>query len=128
MSAAQPDLPLSRRAFFNLSLTLAAASMLPSSSDAATEQATLLGDKIQSDIYGYAYRQPVSGWTKTETAISSGRQATIFVRDIDGDSNISMVATPVAGDYTKLASFGSIDNVEVGFHSHSNSYPLAPPP
>lgn len=35
----------------------------------------------------------------------------MFVSDDDSDSNISLVETPVGGDFQKLSSFGSVDRL-----------------
>jgi len=40
------------------------------------------------------------------------RELVAFVKDgTEGDVNISMVSTPIAGDYKKLTSFGTMDTV-----------------
>lgn len=107
---------MSRRTMLRLSVAVAASMVAPLSRfDMATAATTTpsLGEKVENKIYGYSFRAPPSGWSKQLATLSSARIATIFIRDEDGDSNINMVSTPVSGDFTKLSSFGSIDNVQV---------------
>lgn len=121
---------VSRRSVLSLSAALAAGLLLRAEDQttggaataavAATSAASttkggsdLLSIAETNKAYGFSYKGPASGWTKNITSLSSGRSATIFLRDADGDSNISMVTTPVPGDFTKLSSFGTIDEVKV---------------
>lgn len=105
-----------RRDVLRLSAVIAASLAFPKLKGIAatmTKTAPELGEKIDSGVFGYAFSTPPDGWSKQIVTLSSARTATIFVRDKDGDSNINMVSTPVSGDFTKLSSFGSIDNVVV---------------
>lgn len=107
---------ISRRTMFRFSVALATSLVAPLSFSELTRSETatpLLGGKVESSIYGYSFSAPPSGWSKQVATLSSARTATIFVRDEDGDTNINMVSTPVSGDFMKLSSFGSIDNVKV---------------
>lgn len=80
---------------------------------AATAAPVALGEREADDLHGYSFGVPASGWTKSTASLSSFREATIYVCDDDKDSNISMVSTPVAGDFQKLTSFGTMDTVLV---------------
>lgn len=117
---------VSRRSVLSLSAALAAGLLLraedqtkggtATASAAATNVTAkggsdLLGTTETNQAYGFSFNAPASGWTKNITSLSSGRSATIFLRDADGDSNISMVTTPVPGDFAKISSFGTIDGV-----------------
>lgn len=119
---------VSRRSVLSLSAALAAGLLLraedqtkggtATASAAATNVTAkggsdLLGTTETNQAYGFSFNAPASGWTKNITSLSSGRSATIFLRDADGDSNISMVTTPVPGDFAKISSFGTIDGVMV---------------
>lgn len=66
-----------------------------------------------NEQFGYSFDEPGRGWTRSTAELSSFREAVVFINDDDGDSNLSAVGTPVAGDYMKLTSFGSLDNVLV---------------
>lgn len=90
-----------------------AAAAATSSAPTSKSGLGLLGEAEDNSVYGFSYNVPVQGWTKNVTSLSSGRSATIFLRDADGDSNISMVTTPVPGDFAKISSFGTIDEVMV---------------
>lgn len=107
----------SRRAALQLALAFAAFQSKSNSVNAVTNSSTAqsidLGSVEKDDLYGYSYRAPPLGWSRSIATLSSMRTATIFVCDDDSDSNISMVATPVPGDFQKLTSFGTIDNVLV---------------
>lgn len=74
-------------------------------------RAVTLGEEVVSDRYGYRFRIPKAGWTKSTANLSGSRQVTAFVSEADGDSNINMVETPIPGDFQKLTSFGTLDNV-----------------
>lgn len=62
-------------------------------------------------MYGYSFGVPANGWTRSTAGISALRQAIIYLCEEDGDSNVSVVTTPVPGDFQKLTSFGGLDNV-----------------
>lgn len=97
---------LDRRHFNTLLLTLLSTTAVPIRTLAFTL------DRTESDSsYGYSFQVPSVGWTRTIAGLSSFRQAIIYVCDDDRDSNISMVSTPIPGDYQKLTSFGNLDNV-----------------
>lgn len=54
---------------------------------------------------------PTAGWKKNIASLSGGRIATVFVAEDDNSTNISLVETPVQGDFQKLSSFGSVDRL-----------------
>lgn len=107
----------SRRAALQLALAFAAFQSKSNSVNAATSSSTVdsieLGSVEKNEAYGYSYRAPPFGWSRSVATLSSMRTATIFICDDDSDSNISMVVTPVPGDFQKLTSFGTLDNVLV---------------
>lgn len=106
--AATPP-PLSRRVALRLlSLSAMAVSVPPIHAAPNPVSAPAIE---KSELYGYSYTPP-SDWTRNTASLSSFREATVFLAP-DGDSNISMVATPVPGDFQKLSSFGSVSNVLV---------------
>lgn len=71
-------------------------------------------EDLVNERYGYTFEAPTSGWTKNVTRLSGMRELTVFVKDgTDGNTNISMVETPVAGDFKKLTSFGPMETVLV---------------
>jgi len=68
--------------------------------------------EVSNDKYGYTFSAPTAGWTRTDTTLNGMRELVAFVKDgSEGDVNISMVSTPIAGDYKKLTSFGTMDTV-----------------
>lgn len=69
---------------------------------------------------------PASGWTRNTASLSSFREVTVYLCEEDGDTNVNMVATPVPGDFQKLTSFGTMDNVLVRSSCHSVSAYLCP--
>lgn len=71
----------------------------------------VLGKREQDSLYGYSFAVPESGWTRSTATLSSFRTATVYLCEDDKDSNINMVVTPVPGDFQKLTSFGSLDNI-----------------
>ena len=107
----------SRRAALKLALAFAAFQLKPNSAEAAKNSPSVesveLGSVEKDEAYGYSYRAPPVGWSRSVATLSSMRTATIYVCDDDSDSNISMVVTPVPSDFQKLGSFGSLDNVLV---------------
>lgn len=68
--------------------------------------------EVSNDKYGYTFSAPTTGWTRTDTTLNGMRELVVFVKDgTEGDVNISMVSTPIGGDYKKLTSFGTMDTV-----------------
>jgi PsbP len=105
MSAAQP---VPRRAVLAAAAATALASVaVPLAPPAlAVDDGTTLVDTSE-----YSFSVPGSGLTKSVASVSGGRIVTVFVADDDKDSNISMVQTPIQGDFQKLTSFGTVDTV-----------------
>ena len=57
--------------------------------------------------FSHAFLAPGAGWTKSTAQLSGFRDLVAFVKDdSDGATNVTMVATQVAGDYKKLTWFG----------------------
>lgn len=122
-----PPSPSRRKALQYLAATLITTPALLQHSAAlaaSSQKASVkLGPIEESDAYGYSFATPPEGWSRSTASLSSFRVATVFLNEADGDSNINMVVTPVAGDFQKLTSFGTLENVLVSF---SLSVPLHP--
>lgn len=105
--------PLSRRHFTRMVSALAVGVLLHPTNASAVAAPAALGSREIDEQYGYSFATPASGWTRSTASLSSFRTATVYVCDNDKDANISMVVTPVPGDFQKLTSFGTIDNILV---------------
>ncbi|CAN8074044.1 unnamed protein product [Agarophyton chilense] len=103
----------SRREIMHVLAAIAMApGVLPQHVNAAAAAGSVkLGGLEKGEAYGYSYASPPESWSRSTASLSSFRVATVFVNDEDGDSNINMVVTPVSGDFRKLTSFGTVDNV-----------------
>lgn len=113
-SMSPPSRAVSRRDALQLSAALLAAAILPkSASHAETADLTKLGEVVRDELHGFEYRPPSEGWSQQSATISSGRVASIYIRDADGDTNVNVVATPVSSDFQMLTSFGGMDKVVV---------------
>lgn len=124
-TAAHPpcsDNHLSRRAALVALAAAATAQVLPCNDANAADSL----DAVVSERYGYSFNAPTTGWTKSQTTVSGNRDLTLFVKDgTDGSTNISMIETPVAGDYKKLTSFGPMDTVLVrNISSTPHAHPI----
>ena len=64
--------------------------------------------------YGDNFLVP-SGWAASENELSGGRKLVAFADPGDSDSNIFILWTPLAADYTSLGSFGNINYVSSTF-------------
>lgn len=114
-----PQSPSRRKAlqYFAATLITSPALLQHNTAFAATPQKApvKLGPIEQSDAYGYSFATPPEGWSRSIASLSSFRSATVFLNDADGDSNVNVVVTPVPGDFQKLTSFGTLENVLVSF-------------
>lgn len=118
-----PPIAISRRSALSASAAAAAGLILGNVLDAPTPSSVLAQavvatyaakelQEVTSDKYGYTFMVPTSGWTKNTAQLSGFRDLVAFVKDgSEGNTNVSMVATSVAGDYKKLTSFGTMDTV-----------------
>jgi len=68
---------------------------------------TTYAQTISDETVGYEFVVPDS-FTENSTVLSGGRKLYLYVKD---DINVSAIATPIPGDFQKLTSFGSVDNV-----------------
>jgi len=68
---------------------------------------TTYAQTITDDAVGYEFTVPDS-FKENNTVLSGGRKLYLYVKD---DVNVSAIATPIPGDFQKLTSFGSVDNV-----------------
>ncbi|KAJ8902930.1 hypothetical protein NDN08_006248 [Rhodosorus marinus] len=62
---------------------------------------------VTDETVGYEFTVPDS-FKENNTVLSGGRKLYLYVKD---DVNVSAIATPIPGDFQKLTSFGSVDNV-----------------
>ncbi len=105
--------PVSRRAALSLgAAALAALAVKPNEAFGAPVAETL--ESVANQRLGYSFSAPADGWTKNTTTVSGMRELLVYVKDgSDGATNVTMVGTPIQGDFKKLTSFGTIDNVTV---------------
>jgi len=88
-----------RAALATLASTDTASLLLPKETEAAGDTLS----EVSNDKYGYTFSAPMSGWTRTETTLNRMRELIVTVKDgTEGDANISMVSTLIAGDIKKL--------------------------
>ena len=79
-------------------------------------------ETVVDERLGYSFNAPTSGWTKNITTVSGMRELLIYTKDgSDGVTNVTMVGTPVQGDFKKLTSFGNMDNIIVSRHNRADS-------
>lgn len=79
-------------------LALTPVLMLPRSSKAVV---------VEDMNIGFQFSVPDT-FKESNTVLSGGRKLYLYVKD---DVNVSAIATPIPGDYQKLTSFGTVDNV-----------------
>ena len=100
---------LSRRSAVTLAPALAAAlatsagGVRPATADVALETYT---DKE----YGVSFGIP-KGWTAVPNELADGRVLVAATDPMDPEFNLYIIFSPIAGDYTSLGSFGTIDYV-----------------
>lgn len=94
--------------------TAAAAALFQLAQVPPTRAAT---EDVTSTQFGYSFSMPSTGWTRSSADLSGMRTLTAFTRDADktGATNVSMVETPLPGDFMKLTSFGPMESVLVRF-------------
>lgn len=102
-----------RRRFNSLLTALAAAAFTPKAAFAFNNTDQNVSVVEENDVFGYSFKVPSKGWTRSSASISSFRTVIVYLSDEDSDSNINMVTTPVPGDFQKLTSFGLLENVLV---------------
>jgi len=108
-SHSTPTLPISRRSVLQvlLSTALLFSSASPTANPAfAADSSTLYKNSV--DLYEVS--TPPSNWEFKEGSLPGGRKLIAWIEPaLDG--NITIVATPIASDFQKLTSFGTIDAV-----------------
>lgn len=106
-----PPVVVSRRC---LLASAGAAALLPLLPPLPSLAAT---EEVSSDQFGYSFQMPSTGWTRSSADLSGMRTLTAFTHDADatGATNVSMVETPLPGDFMKLTSFGPMETVLVRF-------------
>jgi len=112
-------LPIGRRAALS-SLAVLSSQASVSSLAVLSGQASAV-DKPGAELqlhkdreYGDNFLVP-SGWAASENELSGGRKLVAFADPGDSDSNIFILWTPLAADYTSLGSFGNINYVSSTF-------------
>jgi hypothetical protein len=88
-----------------------AAAVAPARDALAAAAPAAATSTVLVDTSEYSFAVPGTGLTRSVASLSGGRIATVFVCEDDGDSNISMVQTPIRGDFQVLTSFGTVDTV-----------------
>jgi len=62
---------------------------------------------VKDESIGFEFTVP-EDWKESNSVLSGGRKLYLYVK---GDINVAAVATPIAGDYQRLTSFGGVDAV-----------------
>eukprot|EP00188_Purpureofilum_apyrenoidigerum_P001283 Plantae.Rhodophyta-Purpureofilum_apyrenoidigerum.ctg16890.p1 GENE.Plantae.Rhodophyta-Purpureofilum_apyrenoidigerum.ctg16890~~Plantae.Rhodophyta-Purpureofilum_apyrenoidigerum.ctg16890.p1 ORF type:complete len:198 (+),score=30.42 Plantae.Rhodophyta-Purpureofilum_apyrenoidigerum.ctg16890:136-729(+) len=62
---------------------------------------------VKDESIGFEFTVP-ENWKESNSVLSGGRKLYLYIKD---DVNVSAVATPIAGDYQRLTSFGGVDTV-----------------